>query len=239
MIRLYLFLTVSNLSLQSQSHPRNDGLAAQFSELNVADENPVTDHTNLLGAADISTVLLTTTLADEPSTHAPSGFLPHQAAFSLDATRESICAIINNQPSNDIPTKISNGWTRKAENIIVAVEHNVRQAGDMLSFADGVIPISELTRLLDEATQVVKSAGMSLVAINHPSEAVQSHKTKVISMLRNLDARISQLGGTLPLPPLDTAPLVVDARESIPRISHLLFIDYLLQGPFSRTPCPI
>ena len=92
MIRLYLFLTVSNLSLQSQSHLRNDRLAAQFSELNVADKNPVTDHTNLLGAANISTVLLTTTLADEPSMHAPSGFLPHQAAFSLDAMKGELMA---------------------------------------------------------------------------------------------------------------------------------------------------
>ena len=107
----------------------------------------------------------------------------------------------------------------------MAMEHNVRRAGDTLSFADGVIQIPDLKRLLDDATQAVKSAGMSLAAINHSSEAVQSHKTRVISMVRNLDARISQLGGTLPLPPPDTAPVPVDARESMSRISHFSFID--------------
>ena len=78
-----------NPSLQSQSRPRINRLAAQFSEFNIADENPATNHTNILGTADLFTVLLTTTLAD------------------------------------DIPDKVSNGWTRKAENIIVAVEHDV------------------------------------------------------------------------------------------------------------------
>jgi len=138
-----------------------------------------------------------------------------QTSSALDEAHEAIRAIINAEPRQDgtgVPTKPS--WqSRKAENIIAVVERDVRQASETLSFRDEA-ESATLQLLLDDAAHVVKSAGQSLALVKHCDEAVQQHKSKVIGMLRCLDARISHLGGLLPPHHPETAPVFVDASQS-------------------------
>lgn len=147
--------------------------------------------------------------------------MPSLPPFSLNAAQVSIHTIITgNQPRNNylaeqIPapqSQASNAWSRKALNIISMVERDIHQASEPLSFLDGYAPhLPTLQMHLDNAVKVIESSGRSLAAIKHKSDVVQQRKTQVMAILRNLDSRVSQVGGLLPPRCPDTAPILVDA----------------------------
>jgi hypothetical protein len=154
--------------------------------------------------------------------HSSSNAIRTPGSLALDDAQEAIQAIINAELRRDVSTKPS-WWSRKAGNIIAVVECDVRQASETLSFHDDATPESAaLQLLLDDAARVVKSSGQSLAVVKHCDDAVQQHKSKVIGMLRCLDARISRLGGLLPPHHPETTPVFVDASQLSLQFSSIL-----------------
>lgn len=91
------------------------------------------------------------------------------------------------------------------------VEHEVQQASEPL---EGCSPDGRtLQRHLDNAAKVIESAGRLLAAVKLKHDVVQQRKAQVIAIIRNLDARVSQLGVLLPPRCPDTTPVLVDAGE--------------------------
>lgn len=133
------------------------------------------------------------------------------SSFPIHEAQESIQAIINEGSRQTL--KPPNAWSRKAENLILALEEDVQHASDALSFGNTIPEPATLRPLLDNAAKVVKSAGRSISQVKYGDPIVQEHKDKVIGMLRNLDARISHLGGLLPPCPPETTPIPVDAGK--------------------------
>lgn len=157
-------------------------------------------------------------------------------SFTLNNAQEAIQAIVNAEPRRDsagVPTKAS-WWSRKAENIIAMVECEVQQVNETLSFLDDATPeFTALELLLDDAVKVVKSAGQSLASVKLCDKGVQQHKSKVIDMLRCLDARISQLRGLLPPRHPETTPVFVDASQSF-QFNCLLMSSHFALRSYSR-----
>ena len=113
-------------------------------------------------------------------------------------------------------------------NIISMVEHDVRQASEPLSFLDGYTPDHPtLQQHLDNAVKVIESAGRSLAAVKLKHDIVQQRKAQVTAVLRNLDARVSQVGGLLPPRCPDTTPVLVDAGERALVDVYLTFADQI------------
>jgi hypothetical protein len=149
--------------------------------------------------------------------------MPSLPPFSLSITQASIHTIINQPRNNYLAEQIpasepqpqaSNAWSRKALNIISMVERDIHQASEPLSFLDGHAPDHPtLQKHLDNAVKVVESSGRSLAAVKHKNDVVQQRKAQVMAILRNLDSRVSQVGGFLPPRRPDTAPILVDAGE--------------------------
>jgi hypothetical protein len=108
----------------------------------------------------------------------------------------------------------SNAWARKDLNIIVAVERKVHQASEILPFPHQCTPDNAtLQLLLDNAVEVIESAGRSLAAVKHKDDVVQKRKAEVMIVLRDLDLRVRQLGELLPPRRPNTTPILVDAGE--------------------------
>jgi hypothetical protein len=185
-----------------------------------------------LDGPDLPSILLTHTLSDDlVHPNLASGSLPSLPSFSLDAAQASICAIINQPRHNsttdlerstvtDMPASAaaspSNAWARKALNIIVAVERKVHQVVEILPSPHRcTLDNATLQRLLDKAVEVIESAGRSLAAVKHKDDVVQKRKAEVMVVLRDLDSRVSQLGGLIPPRRPDTTPILVDAGEKI------------------------
>jgi hypothetical protein len=175
----------------------------------------VQDHSS--SHPDLPSILLNHTLSNNPDL--ASGSLPLLPPFSLDAAQASICAIIN-EPRHNCTTEHtavlqpSNAWARKALNIVIAVEHKVHQVNKILAFPHQRTPDNvALQQLLDNAVEVIESAGRSLAAVKHKDDVVQKRKAEVTAVLRDLDLRVSQLRELLPPRRPDTSPILVDAGE--------------------------
>ena len=183
---------------------------------------------------DLPSIILTHMLSNDlVHPNLASGSLPSLPPFSLDAAQASICAIINqhrhnsttdlersrtSMPASAAASQPSNAWARKDLNIIVAVERKVHRAIEILPSPHSsqcTLDNATLQQLLDNAVEVIESAGRSLAAVKHNDNVVQKRKAEVMVVLRDLDSRVGQLGGLIPPRRPDTTPILVDAGEEV------------------------
>lgn len=130
--------------------------------------------------------------------------------------------------------------TRKAENIFLAIERNIRTSSGTLSFTDGTIPEPSILRpLLDSAADVVRSSGVSLAPIKSGSSEVCSRKENITQLLRHLDARINALRSSLPARQSDTSRIFISVGKHAHHtpfchIPNPSFSDTVLNNPVGR-----
>ena len=194
--------------------------------------------TNYSAVSDLPSLLLSLTIEDDhqPTLNQPNrlwstsniapapAYLTSPPELLSNAVQASIHAIINGQhstveshsssrPTASQTSKNSNAWCRKANAIIAAVELEIQQVAEGLSFSDEAVPApTTLQPLLDQGEKVVKSTGVSLASVKNGDKEVQEYKMKVLSLLRTLDSRISQLGGLFPRR-CETRPVNINAGE--------------------------
>lgn len=115
----------------------------------------------------------------------------HHIHIDTGSSSRSVAEIFSShQPLLDAPS-------RKMEDLIQAVEHDMQLSSQSLSFKD-VPEVPVLQSRLDAATNIVKSSASSLALVKSSNPKVVSHKASAIQMLRSLDDRISQLRTLLP-----------------------------------------
>ena len=100
--------------------------------------------------------------------------------------------------------------SRKADELIQAVEYDLQMSGRSLSFKD-VPEDSVLQSLLDAATNVVKSSASSLALVKSSNPKVIGHRASAIQSLQSLEGRINQLRTLLPV--VQPNRVFVDAGE--------------------------
>lgn len=113
------------------------------------------------------------------------------------------------------PHKPVGAWVKKALDIITQIEEKTHEVNATLTLPDhfdgrNAAQVAQMRVFLAAAAEHVDSAGQSLKFIQRNEREVIDRKEKVISLLKEIDVRISFLGATFPPPP-ETTPVFFDA----------------------------
>jgi hypothetical protein len=114
------------------------------------------------------------------------------------------------------PRKPVGAWVKKALDVITQVEEQTRDVYATLTPPENFdvgnpAQVAHMRVLVQMAAEHVDSAGQSLKLVQHQEPQVIDRKEKIVSLLKEMDIRISFLGATLPPLPPKTTPVFFDA----------------------------
>lgn len=149
-----------------------------------------------------------------------SAVLHVQPDLSATHPSASIPVALSPLPSiSSAPTpgsKPISAWVKKALDVITRVEEQSREVYATLVLSEdfdlgSATHVARMRMRLQRAAEHVDSAGQSLKVVRREELEVIDCKERAITLLKEIDARISFLGAILPPPPPETTPVFFDA----------------------------
>ena len=196
-------------------------LADLLTTMTLTDEGPnAVEQQSQLEMSHSESQLPTTSL--NPSLRDPPISQGIQSGIALHTVSQHFPSPSNNSSNLLTPIAVPHepmkAAVRKALQIITKIEGDTSQIATKLVLPDkfnyrSAEEVSRLRQQLDVAAAHVDSAGRSLKLICSQEQGVLDRKAKLIDQLREMDARISILGSSLPSPPPERGPIIFDASK--------------------------